>query len=602
MDQPPVQGHESSLGGYMGPAPAPAPSQPRPRWNHATIGVAIALAVLIGVIVYLTYRQPATGYEAEYPIDSTTVDFDRLKRLLQTRVQDIRSGSSLLTPYDSAKLDQVSAAVDSATSINQLQTLVELMPNNTLGFYTIESLDKADPTDFLSFQFDQGRIGWIWIYSTWIDPVDSSKDASFMFYLMRHEAVGHKSREKEGLKRGESAFYTVSMGVGRGGQWYYNPYTVCRGHYTAVSGKQFTFEAVDFPGSDRGAFCRCSSSADGRTLDISSRWVDSWHLAPDATVPAQVPETALYGFDVVMTAKRAPDFNSAGGCVPCTGGTGTLYMSYTDLVGTGTLHLDREQWAEADGVGWQDIQWGGSPVSQVSTQALLNVYLMTTNVNLNNLGRYVWLNLNLAGLDLQYMVIAMPAQDVVVEPGAVFSAAYIAYSSGYATPVYLEPVDITVHSTTVVGETVYPTAYTMTLDGRRLLLDSTPFGKTITIDGTNNEHWSGSAELLDADTRAHLGAGFLEANQFDPSDKYYQNIIRTAGLDSNDAATLERFTDFQLSFWQALPSILLLLAPVLLAVGLLILLLRKPASKSAEQLPRAPDPGLTTASPASGHS
>src|SRR6185437_10542533 len=371
--------------------------------------------------------------------------------------------------------------------------------------------------------------------------------ANYFFYLLRNEVIPDQLRKTLNLNPGQGTYYNIVGGVGVNGDWSYSPFMVCRGTYNVTTETTFSFEALK--SSDTGLSedlptgweCTFDSPTTGY-FNIDMKWPD-----PQSKSGGQL------GFTAVLQSVRAPFYVNPGGCMPCSGGAGTLYFSFTQMVTEATLLTSGQTSTSfSNGTGWIDRQWLNNYISNKSLKALSNV-VGTFSIVKKGLGRYLWYNLHLSP-SLQYMVNVYPTKDL--KAGDTLSTLINKYADNTTwningTVTVEETVDVQDPNT---GATIkYPTILTFHIPNKKsstgediYCLDTTPFGVNVTVDLSNNIHWTGSAILYDSQNRM-VGTGFAEANQLQDNNTYTSNILAKSKIDQSNS---QLFTSKPLSFTQ----------------------------------------------------
>lgn len=514
--------------------------------------------VLIAVIIFLVTRKtapvlsdPVTMVEA--PGTYTSLPFADFRKLLPQKMQYIKDESSFLEPYDEEKLALIESRLSSVND-EQLIALLGSTPNVGIGQYRLDPIN-VPASKVTSFQFEQGTMGWFWFYGTFIDSLGNT--ASYMYYVFRIDTFSPELREKLNLPLGSTTYYFISSGVGRGNEWSYTPFKICRGEYKIQNDSVFSFTGLDLP---QGWSFTLNSTGVGK-FDIASTWVDS--------------NKANQGFAMNIQTVRPPFYNGPEGCAPCTGGAGTLYMSYTQLYSNGTLMVNDSTSSHSNGVGWLDRQWLNGEVSTVSMNLIANIVGMFKE-STGGLGKYVWLNLHLND-SLQYMVYNFFPLDSTVTKGTKFNTTINRY--GYKTEWKLSGTG-EVLETTVIDGITFPIKYKLSIREGTVILDAAKFNKSISIDPSNNIHWDGSGIIYDSTGAKMIGTGFLEANEFAAPDVYTTNLLQSIGLPVT-ADNIQMFgTTSQLTVSEGLPSLTVSILVILALLTLFILFLKTLFSKS----------------------
>jgi predicted secreted hydrolase len=476
----------------------------------------------------------------------TSMKFEELRKVMPERVNYINEKSTFLEPYDKNKLEFISDKMKTSTG-EQMIALMFNIPNGELGYFRVDPAKQPAPLS--SFQFEQGMTGWFWIYGTFIDSAGST--ASFMYYLVRLDMFPPELREKLGLPLGSTTYYYLVGGVGKGSQWRYTPFKICRGEYTVKSDSNFSFTALDLP---EGWKYTLQMNGYGK-FKIEARWLDD--------------SSKAQGLSMALNNSRQAFFNGEDGCAPCAGGAGTLYFSYTELKSEGTMVIDSVSSNYINGTSWVDRQWMNRQVTSVYLSLASNTSSLF-EPEARGLGKYIWLNLHLKP-ELQYMVSGIFNADEVITKGSVFEGITNRYGPDNKIE-YALNCKTTVLDTVVIGGTAFPIKYSIETPDGTFILDGSKFNKSLSIDPSNNPHWNGSGLVYDT-TGKLVGSGFLEANQFQDKDTYLANLFKSIGVE-NTEQNRQLFSTSKLSLSRALPSVLVLAIIAIAIVVLVILFLR----------------------------
>ena len=212
---------------------------------HRNYAIAAVLTLLLVLWVWIAIKGPTQKYRMSTVSRTlkTTESLILLKKVVQERIATIERESGLFTPYNSRAMGFVSAAVDRATSLNELGAAFLLLPNNSIGSAPLGPL-SGNPEDTTLFQFEQGPVGWYWGYATYKNQHISHVVANVMYYIIRIDLGTPEIRLKYNLPLGATTIYSVSFGAGFGeGTWRYSPYAMCRGSYEIRGPESFAFEA-----------------------------------------------------------------------------------------------------------------------------------------------------------------------------------------------------------------------------------------------------------------------------------------------------------------------------------------------------------------------
>lgn len=497
--------------------------------------IVILTVLLFGVLYYLSLssvsaRAPDYSYKS-FPMTIKSKPMSDLIPLIKEKVKFIKEKSSLLQPYKKDSLAFLERNIDQpGITLPQLVLRSFLMPNSDVGSIPISPM-TADPMETTTFQFGQGGLGWYFHYGTFVDS-----PASYFIYVCRMETVPAKILQDKNIPLGSTAYYSIVGGVGVGGNWNYSPFGIFEGEYTKITESTFMFKGVNMP---PGWSCDFISPANGM-FGINLKWNK---------------DGKSYGFASSVRSLRPPFMNNPQACIPCVGGAGSLYWSYTSQMMDADITIDSKVSSFKDGVGWMDHQWLNSNVFSNYVNLLSNVS-STFNNKGRGLKRYIWLNLNV-DYNLQYMLNIFPTKNLQVND--VLDVKYNKYDSD-DVQWNLDGKAIVLATVNVNG-TDFPTKYTVKIDGREFELSGEMFGTSVTIDVSNNFHWTGSATVKE--NGKLIGVGFMEANRLQDDDTYISNTLNAAGLDNSNVAY---FRDRNLSFYQASWSFFIAISLILVSI------------------------------------
>jgi hypothetical protein len=520
----------------------------------------LAILLLCVTIYLLTMnRAPALSDPIKMVMQPgvyTSMSFDELKKVIPKKMEYVKEHSTFLEPYDAKKFELLGKDLAAITGEQAVFRMVAL-PNGQLNYYRIDPLKEA-PVVYTSFQFEQGVIGWYWVYSTFVQEDGST--ASYMFYICRLDLLAPDQRKEMNLPMGSATYYQVSMAVGKGDEWRYSPFKIFRGEYTIQSDSVFSFKALDMPAGEHCSF----STAQKGTLAIDANWKDD--------------SARVQGFNMNMHSMRPPFFNAKDGCAPCSGGAGTMYLSYTQLIHDGTITLDDSTNTYENGVGWNDRQWMNGMISKPYMSLLSNTMKWSSDKpQVSGLGKYLWLNLHLKD-SLQYMIYQFFPLNEKITTGFHFNSIQKRYGENG-----LEDNlggDVEVLKTTIIDSTEYPIKYKIKTKDGTYILDAGKFSKSVSLDVTNNIHWDGSALVYDT-LGNMVGTGFLEANQFADPTVYAKNELNALGL----PVTKENLEMFGEESYpdksKLLPSVITLVLAGILILVLLFIIYRSVVKRKA---------------------
>ena len=259
------------------------------------IKLVIYLALILGIIYLLSQkRAPELNDPVKMvmaPGTYKSLPYDELRKLMPERFKYIKEKSTFLEPYDKDKLDLISDKITKVTG-EQMIFMMMSAPNSGLGYYRLEPFEAPfdNAAVHTSFQFEQGMVGWFWIYGTFADSAGAT--ASFMYYVFRIDTFPPELRKSMNLPLGATTYYYISSGVGRGSEWHYSPFKICRGEYNIKSDSAFSFTGIDLPDGWK-SILKMDSAGE---FSLESFWPEK--NKPDTTNRKQ-------GFNIHMSQQKA---------------------------------------------------------------------------------------------------------------------------------------------------------------------------------------------------------------------------------------------------------------------------------------------------------
>ena len=491
-----------------------------------------------------------TPYKKNYTTPYTTKSFslEQLKPYLQKRIDYIKNNSGLLYPYNDDKMNLFAPIYSSGSSLSSIALSNILLPNTDMGNLSVVPLESGDPTNYTTFQFGQGGLGWYFIFGTFLNPTPSN----YFIYIARIETIPEEMRRQENIPLGSGTLYNICGGVGMGGNWIKSPYMVCRGSYSVFTETNFSFVATDLPSNWS---CALNSTGMG-VFDLNFQW--------------DLNGQSVGIMSANLFSQRPAFYEGIDGCLPCIGGAGSLYLSYTNLSTECVINNGSGNTVKlTGGIGWMDREWVNVNVDSKYIQILSNITATWSGIT-KGLGKYLWIPIYLEN-DLQYVISGFPPEGVL-KNGDKIDKATVNKFNGNGPSYDIQGCTLTVDTVKMVGGVFFPVIYRVNLEGTEYILDSTPFGDTYTIDVTGNMHWTGSAVVYDASRTKVMGVGFLEANQLQEPDIYCKTILDQLGISSTQE-NIDIMNDNKLPLSKTWYSFFIVLVVVSLIVCLLYYIL-----------------------------
>jgi len=212
--------------------------------------------------------------------------------------------------------------------------------------------------------------------------------------------------------------------------------------------------------------------------------------------------------------------------------------------------------------GWNDRQLVQTAPSKLYAKALSTIARLA-----GGFGAYIWLNLHIG--ETQYMFSHLFKNDdqLKIQVGDKYSSSSL-NTYNQTTAVFGQSSTIQILTVKTIDAVQFVTSMTIDVGGVTYIIDTTPFGDTISIDFTGNGHWSGSALLyLATDLKTSVGTAFVEQNNMQPLKEYSNTIVAQAGLPASDN---DLFYNWQPINVETVPSVFLILLMVLFGIGIIL--------------------------------
>jgi len=432
----------------------------------------------------------------------TTAPLADLVKIIRAQISNIEENSSILAPFNQEEMNLFKQKLSEKLTLQQLLILSGLLPNKNLGYDAIIPL--SNPIDTTCLQLSKGNAGWYWCYGT-----DYETKNSFMFYIIRVDLAPKHILKKLGYSLGQGTLYFISAGVGIDSTWTYSPFTVVSATNTCTrnssNGQTITW----------GNNNKVSLTTNGKLkIDVAFK---------------KFKKFKKFKINVTMTKIIPAYFNAPQGCAPCTGGAGTNYWSYPAMSISGTISSQNAVASlTKSSIGWLDHQWGNDYPKQPFIQIINTI--ITKDIA-KGLGKYIWITLHMKS-NTHYMMAAFPPENVAV--GDSFNTTSRKYTKDGVTYGIKCTIKITGFTATLrqtLGTVSFPNQFEITLQGDTYKLNGNDYGggKCVTIDLSNNLHYSGSASLTGGDALS----GFIEGNQFQTDKVYKKTRLSILGMESD---------------------------------------------------------------------
>jgi len=478
-----------------------------------------------------------------------SIPFEQLQQYTDKRLEFIKNNSKNYMYYDERIFDFITPALKNAKTLDQYVNTLFTVPNAEVGYYPILPL-KGNPDDYMGYQFEQGMIGWYWIYSTFYDPV-SKAAATYFVTIGRFDIFPPKLREELDLSLGSTTYYTINAAASVGGKWNYSEKTTLPGVYT----KNGTNFSIDLSSSNISLNLTGNSSF----CDVSCSFINA----------NQSAESKITSFSCQMNSTRPGFWNGPKGCAPCAGGSGTLYFSKTNYDVSANIDINNASYKLSNGVGWIDRQWQNRRITKPFLNILSNL-LSTFSTQASSFTdyTYIWTPINIAP-NKQYAPFTLTNEKL--HRGKVLKGYVIKYSENDTDLTSkMSPTQFTILDGVEYLNSFWPTKIFIDVDNG-YIVDQSPFGLALSPETKNGTfHQNGSTVVYDKNMK-FVGTGFLEGNDIQDQDVRIINYLKTINLPS-DEKSLDLIKKYTLSAKQTYPSFLIIFVLVILIIMLPVLL------------------------------
>lgn len=480
-----------------------------------------------------------------------SIPFEQLQQHTDKRLDFIKKNSKNYMYYNEKIFDFITPALKNAKTIDQYINTLFTVPNSEIGYYPILPL-KGKPDDYMGYQFEQGMIGWHWIYATFYDPV-SKAAATYFVTIGRFDLFPPKLREELSLPVGATTYYTVNAAASVGGKWNYSEKTTLPGVYTK-NGSTFS---MDLSSSNVSV----NLTGDASFCNVSCSFVNA----------NQSAESKTTSFSAKMNSTRPGFWNGPKGCAPCIGGSGSLYFSKTNYDVTANIDINNVSYKLSNGVGWMDRQWQNRRITKPFLNVFANI-LSTFSTQASSFTdyTYIWTPINI-GPNKQYAPFTLTKEKLY--RGKVLKGHVIKYSEDNSDLTStMSNTSFTILDGVNYLNTFWPTKIFVDLDDG-YIVDQSPFGLAISPETNNGTfHQNGSTIVYDKNMN-YVGTGFLEGNDLQDQDIRIINYLKTINLPS-DQKSVDLLKKSTLSSKQTWPSFLIIIILIVLLIMLPILLFK----------------------------
>lgn len=483
-----------------------------------------------------------------------SIYFDQYKDLRIKGLQYILNNSEL-NENEKSKLRLLIKATDQCVNIPELGAVMSLpTPNANFGFFPIEPLTNPDPKAATCMKFGGAPLAWYFLYGQY-SHVKYSVCYTLMIFKMELACPDVVSKSE--FLASDAAVWSLSGGVGiRDRQhssdektnWYSIPFNICRGKYKCGKNNTFSLsfntddvnylQIFEFK-STQSKRQRRRSPQDEVTAPRNFSVNLKFKTYPDANFNNKCHPIKIRSS---FNSEIEPSFNGPNGCVPCIGGVGSNYWSYTRMSTSLSLKIPELQADFKNGLGWFDHQWMQGDYIPNGFVRFLNKLKKPKTI------RWIWLNLQFFESQTQWMISEMvdgplTVGTVIDQPGVV--NLYDGKGAHYALSekdikCSVEVMEVSSTTSFINKRSMYfPCKYRIGLSTKSdekmtyyIMRRDFGSGGVYLPSGNLNIECSGS--LWNASETLRVGNCFFESNQFQSLDELIETPMEIAGYTSAD--------------------------------------------------------------------
>ena len=489
------------------------------------------------------------------------------KKNLNDTIAKYKRGDTSLTPNDPKRDKALLLALQTAQTWRQVGVIAtHLSERFSLLQKPIDKIEGDDYRKAINMRFDEGTSGW---YSAWGTSADGRR--AYVLNIVRVPTTGSCTAA--------NTFYNV---VG----------------YVLDNGVKHPFTVLGMPLFCPGTFI---STTDPDKLSLVMNLTDS-SIAKDPSVflkeasivgdasslrdmkiKLAFKDGSSYAFD--LSSMYGGALQAQHGCMPCVGGAGSNYWSFTRQLGTGTgfhgkavmpnfgarngssteavVVAPPTPGAGREFVGWFDHQWM-NPTPHVFIDKILDDFVSTVTVTPEL--SCIWIALQPSDL-MQYMVVVKfdgPTAVRKIKPGAVFSAYVNRFSGGF--PSYNIPHCKIKILTVMPEDRALPLQIRVSIGtDEAYIITPTADGRVTTSNGSIN--FRSPALLLNTATNMQSGTAFLMEDNLHNQVEGAKNMMLLGGI---RGAPIQTFLPHKRSPASTAASIAFVVCMAVLALAIVI--------------------------------
>jgi len=396
------------------------------------------ILILIMILLYwhiinyqsVSYHLMDQSYDEGNKMITNIKDY---KDLCKQKIKYIKKHRSILSPANDDIIQLIENKIESGTcGIQEAIILTVTIPGGLIDYTPAIAYD--DTSKKISFQLEQGNVGWYWLYGTF----PNSKDC-FLYQLTRVDLLPTKVRKLLNYKLGETTIYALTLGIGNGKDYYYG---------------NIYFEGI-FDISNNITFS--ITSKDGMmsfTHDYNQITVQCQNIK---LINNKNKEESIFSFFCQTTNNNIMYFNQPNGCYPCQ--FNSSYQSYTNLSINMKYSNNKLIKDITNGVGWMDHQWGGAEAPTILYKSIISI--LNNGKLSGGLPPYIWINIRLSD-HVQYMIYSFLHNSV--KKGDIINCSMNTYQSSKITFFSNQSqIKLKVIDTVLYENTEYPTIYEVTI-------------------------------------------------------------------------------------------------------------------------------------------
>jgi len=458
--------------------------------------------------------------------------FEQYQELRIRGLKFIEQYPAYLNSVQKEQLKNLIKTTEQTKNIPELGITTTLpTPNVNIGFFPIEPLTDPDPKNLTCMKFGNAPLAWYFAYGQYYDKA-SRTSVTFTLMIFKLELAAPDVVIKSEFPPENAVLWSLSGGVGirkEGANskenWYAIPFNICRGKYKCSKNNTFR---LDFNNED-------SSYIDAFTFESKEPRTFAFNLK-FKSYPESKNDSHSIRLKGELKSESEPSYNGENGCVPCIGGVGTIYWSYTRMdthLTVKTPEFESEKHFK-NGLGWFDSQY-------MQGDFIPNGFIrFLSSLKKPKVIRWIWLNLQFFEPKTQWMISHLVDGPLntgikIVKPEVVnlYDEKGVHYAlSDKDIKCTIEVMQVAQSTSQINNRSMFfPTKFKI---GLATVKDSEltyyvmrrDFGSGHCFLPSGNMNIESAGSLWNLDESRRLGNCFFECNNFSPADELIETSMK----------------------------------------------------------------------------